>query len=128
MAISQLLLGAANSNLVSRKSKCSFIIKFSLLLSIRLCWRKIRPYAGKTTLFVVSFLSIDYPEKRFRETSCTADEQACVFGSCAFSKYPVLNSKQAGLFAVWYGPGRADSASPLSNFCLNGPIDLKFGM
>ena len=33
-----------------------------------------------------------------------------------------LNPKQAGLFADWYGRGL-----PLY-FCLNGPIDLKFGM
>ena len=48
MAISQLLLSVAVSNLVGRKSKCCSIIKFSLLLSIRLCWREIRPDAGKT--------------------------------------------------------------------------------
>ena len=44
-----------SSNLVDRKSKCYFIIKFSLLLSIRLCWSK---YAGKTAKieFVASFL------------------------------------------------------------------------
>ena len=65
MAISQLLLRVASSNLVGRKSKWYFIIKFSLLLSIIFCWRKIRPDAGKTTenKFVASFLSIDYPEK-----------------------------------------------------------------
>ena len=57
-AISQLLLSVASSNLVGRKSKCYFIIKFSLLLSIVLCWREIRPDAGKTTEneFVASFL------------------------------------------------------------------------
>ena len=66
MAISQLLLRVASSNLVGRKSKWYFIIKFSLLLSIIFCWREIRPDAGKTTenKFVVTFLSIDYPEKR----------------------------------------------------------------
>ena len=37
MAISQLLLVVASSDLVGRKSKCCFVIKFSLLLSIRLC-------------------------------------------------------------------------------------------
>ena len=42
MAITQLSLSVASSNLVGRKSKCYFIIKFSLLLSIRLCWREIR--------------------------------------------------------------------------------------
>ena len=58
MAISQSLLGVANSNLVGRKPKCYFIIKFSLFLSIRLCWREIRPDDGKTTEneFVASFL------------------------------------------------------------------------
>ena len=68
MAISQLLLRIASSNLVSRKSKWYFIIKFSLLLSIVLSWREIRPNAGKTTenKFVASFLSIDYPEKRIQ--------------------------------------------------------------
>ena len=58
MAISQLLLATASSNLVGRKSKCYFIIKFSLLLFIVLCWREIRPDAGKTTEneFVANFL------------------------------------------------------------------------
>ena len=59
MAISQLLLRvAASSNLVGRTSKWYFIIKFSLLLSIVLCWREIRPDAGKITEneFVASFL------------------------------------------------------------------------
>ena len=58
MAISQLLLGVASSNLVGRTSKWYFIINISLLLSIVLCWREIRPDAGKTTEndFVASFL------------------------------------------------------------------------
>ena len=58
IAISQLLLRAASSNLVGRKSKWYFIIKFSLLVSIRLFWREIRPDDGKTTEneFVASFL------------------------------------------------------------------------
>ena len=58
MAISQLLLAIAISNLVSRRSKRYFIIKFSLLLFIILCWREIRPDAGKTNKneFVASFL------------------------------------------------------------------------
>ena len=52
IAMSQLLLSVASSNLVGRKSKCYFIIKFSLLLSI------IRPDNGKTIKneFVASFL------------------------------------------------------------------------
>ena len=49
VAISQLLLGIASSNVLGRKSKCYFIIKFSLLLSIRVCWREIKPDVGKTT-------------------------------------------------------------------------------
>ena len=58
IAISQLLLTVASSNLVGRKSKCYFIIKSSLLLSIRLCKREIRSDVGKTTEneFVESFL------------------------------------------------------------------------
>ena len=58
MSISQLLLAVASSNLVGRKSKCYFIIKHSLLLSIKLCWREIRPDACKTAEneFVASFL------------------------------------------------------------------------
>ena len=62
MAISQ-LYSVASSNLVARKSKWYFIIKVNLLLlSIILCWREIRPDAGKTTenRFVASSLSIDY--------------------------------------------------------------------
>ena len=47
MAISQLLLRVAGSNLVGRTSKWYFIIKFSLLLSIVRCWREIRPDVGK---------------------------------------------------------------------------------
>ena len=58
MVISQLLLAVASLDLVGRKSKCYFIIKFSLLLSIILCWKEIRPDGGKTTenKFVASFL------------------------------------------------------------------------
>ena len=75
--------------MVGRKSKWYFIIKFSLLLSVVFCWREIRPDAGKTTenKFVASFLSTDYPDKRIQTT---VDEQACVFGSCAFNKHSVL--------------------------------------
>ena len=58
MEISQLLLPVSSSNFVGRTSKWCFIIKFSLLLSIVLCWREIRPDADKTTEneFVASFL------------------------------------------------------------------------
>ena len=52
------VISVGSSNLVGRKSQCYCIIKFSLVLSIRLCWREIRPDAGKTTEneFVVNFL------------------------------------------------------------------------
>ena len=68
MAISQLLLRVASSNLVGRTSKWYFTIKFSLLISIIFCWREIRANPDKTTenKFVASFLSIDYPEKRIQ--------------------------------------------------------------
>ena len=58
MAISHLLLAIASSNLVGKKSKCYFILKFSLLLSLRLCWREKRPDTGKTIKneFLASFL------------------------------------------------------------------------
>ena len=58
LAISQLLLAIASSNLVGRNSKCYFIIKFTLLLSIILCWREVRPDTGKTIKneFVASFI------------------------------------------------------------------------
>ena len=57
MAKSQLLLSVPRSNLVGRKSKCYFFIKFSLLLFIRLCWREIRPDTGTTmkNVFAASF-------------------------------------------------------------------------
>ena len=49
-----------------------------------LCWREIRPNAGKTTEneFVTIFLWNDYPEKRIQAKFCAADQQTCVFGSC----------------------------------------------
>ena len=48
MVICQLLLAIASSNLVGRKSRCYFIIKFSLLFSMKLCRREINPDTGKT--------------------------------------------------------------------------------
>ena len=92
MEISQLLLRLASSNLVGRKSKWYFIIKFSLLLSIILCWREISPDAGKTTenKFVASFLSMTTQRSKFRQNSCAVIEQVCLFGSCAFNKHSVL--------------------------------------
>ena len=84
-------LSVAGSNLVVRKSKCYFIIKFSLFLSIKL-WREIRPDAGKTTEneFVARFSEMTSHRSRFGQNSCVDDEQVCVFGSCAFNKHSVL--------------------------------------
>ena len=48
-AIFQLLLAVDSSNFVGRKSERYYITKFSLLISIRLCEREIRPDTGKTT-------------------------------------------------------------------------------
>ena len=92
MAISQLLLHVASSNLVGRTSKWCFIIKFSLLLSIILCWREIRPDPGKTNenKFVQVFSQLTTQRSGFRQSSCVVDEQACVFSSCAFNKHSVL--------------------------------------
>ena len=36
------------------------------------------------------FFSIDSQRSGFRQNSCAVDEQACVFGSCAFNKHSVL--------------------------------------
>ena len=41
-------------------------------------------------MFVASFISIDYPEKRIQTKLLAVDEQAYVFGSCAFNKHSVL--------------------------------------
>ena len=92
MAVSQLLLRVASLNLVGRKSKSHFIIKFSLLLSIILYWREIRPDAGKTTeiSLLQVFSQLTTQRSRFRQNSCVVDEQACVFGSCAFNKHSIL--------------------------------------
>ena len=45
----QVFSAVASSNLVDRKSKYYFIIKFSLLFSIKRLWREIRPDTSKTT-------------------------------------------------------------------------------
>ena len=82
-----------NSNLVSRKSKCYFIIIFSLLLSTRLKWRGIRPDIGKTAEneFVASFYEMTTQRSGFGQNSCAADEQACVLDNSEFNKNSVLN-------------------------------------
>ena len=92
MAISSLLLSVASSNLVGRKSKCYFIIKFSLLLSIILCWRETRPDTGKTKKvgLLQVFSEMTTQRSVFGQNSCVADEQACVFGSCEFNKHSFL--------------------------------------
>ena len=93
MAISQLLLAIASSNLVGRKSKCYFIIKFSLLLSIIiLCWREKRPDTGKQLKMSLLrvFSETNTQRSGFGQNSCVADKQACVFGSSEFNKQTVL--------------------------------------
>ena len=92
MAISQLLLAVASSDLVGRKSKCCFIITFSLLLSIRLCWKEIRPDAGKTTEISLLQVFSEMVTQRngFGQNSCAGNEQACVFGSFELNKHSVL--------------------------------------
>ena len=91
MAISQLLLRVASSNLVGRKSKWYFIIKFSLLLSFILCWREIRPDAGITIENELQvFFEMTTQRNGFRQNSCAADQQACVFCSCECNKHSVL--------------------------------------
>ena len=87
MAISQPLLGVASSNLVGRKPKCYFIIKVSLLHSIKLYWREIRPDTGRTTekSLLQVFSGMTTQRSGFGQNSCAADEQAYVFGSCEFN-------------------------------------------
>ena len=62
------------------------------IFSIRLCWGEIRPDAGKklkmSLLQVFSDMTIQ--RSGFGHNSCVADEQAYVFGSCAFNKHSVL--------------------------------------
>ena len=79
MAISQ-LLRVTSCNLVGRKSKWYFIIKFSLLLSIILYWREIRPDAGKTTenKLLQVFSEMTTQRNGFGQNVCAADQQACV--------------------------------------------------
>ena len=36
------------------------------------------------------FSQLTTQRKGFRQNSCAVDEQACVFGSCAFNKHSVL--------------------------------------
>ena len=92
MAISHLLLAIATSNVVGRKSECYFIIKFSLLPFIILCWREIRPDAAKELKIrlLQVFSEMTTQRSGFGQNSCLADEQAFVFGSFEFNKHSVL--------------------------------------
>ena len=83
---------SASSALVGRKSKCYFIIKFSLLLSIILCWKEIRPDICKTIKMSLLQVFSEMTTQRsgFGQNSCVADEQACVFDSFEFNKHSVL--------------------------------------
>ena len=92
MAISQLLLAIASSNLVGRKSKCYFIIKFNLLLSIIPFGEKqgqIPAKQLKISLLQV-FSAMTTQRNGFGQNSCVADERACVFGSSEFNKHSVI--------------------------------------
>ena len=40
--------------------------------------------------FVASLSEMTTQRRGFERNSCAADEQACVFGSCEFSKHSVL--------------------------------------
>ena len=63
------------------------------MLSIRLCRREIRPDTGKTTEKRVCcklFSEMTTQRGGFGQNSCTADKQACVFGSFEFKKRSVL--------------------------------------
>ena len=66
--------------------------QISLLLSIRLCWREIKPDDAKQLKndFVASFSGMTTQRSRFGPNSCAADEQECVSGSCEFNKHSVL--------------------------------------
>ena len=92
MAISQLLLRVASSNLVGRKLKWYFIIKFSLLLSIVLCRREIRPDAGKTTEneLLQVFFEMTTQRNGFGQNSRATDQQTFMFVSCDCNKRSVL--------------------------------------
>ena len=63
MAIVQLLLAAACSNLLDGKQKCYFIMTCDCFLAIRLNWTELRPDSGTTAKeFVATF----HTEKRIR--------------------------------------------------------------
>ena len=92
MAISQLLLLVASSNLEGRTSKWYFITKFSLLLSIVLCWMpgKQMPAKQLEMHLLQVFFEMTTQRDGFGQNSCAADQQACVFGSCECNKHSVL--------------------------------------
>ena len=92
MAISQLLLAMASSNLVGRTSKCYFIMKLSSVLSIVLCWREIRPVPAKQLKMSLLQVFSEMTTQRsgFGQNSCVVDEQASVFGSFEFNKHSIL--------------------------------------
>ena len=63
--------------------------KISLLLSIVLWWREIRPDAGKQLKMSLLQVFFEMTTQRngFEQNSCAADQQACVFGSCECNKH-----------------------------------------
>ena len=46
--------------------------------------------AKRPKISLLQVFSLTTQRSRFRQNSCAVDEQACVFGSCAFKKHSVL--------------------------------------
>ena len=69
-----------------------FIVKFSLLLSLRLFGKKYSQMLAKQLKMSLLQVFSEMTTQRsgFGQNSCVADKQACVFASCAFNKHSVL--------------------------------------
>ena len=91
--ISHLLLAIASSNLVGRKSKCYFIIKFSRFSFYNTLLErnkaKYRAKQLKMSLLQV-FSEMTTQRSGFGQNACVADKQACALGSFEFNKHSVL--------------------------------------
>ena len=75
-------------------NKIEFIAFYSTLLERNKarCWPKIL----KISLLQV-FSQLTNQRSGFRQNSCAVDEQACVFGCCAFNKHSVLRRLRSDL-------------------------------